>query len=135
MRKSGILIYPLFLNCISMIRVAAWRLQVIRVAAWRFQVVLQRKPQKDQLNLTRPVVIGLLWKVVLPETARALKTCQQTANKSIGQHLPVDYVKQSRCVWCKKNTKEFSECKLRLQANALWLIVQRFRNDAITSSQ
>ena len=40
-----------------------------------------------------------------PETACTLKSAQQIANKSIGQHLPVGCVKQSSRVWCKKNNK------------------------------
>ena len=54
--------HPVFLNYINMVCIAAWRLQVI----------LQRDPQKDQLNFTRSILIGLLRNAVRLETARDL---------------------------------------------------------------
>ena len=115
--------YPLVLNCINMICIAACRLHVI----------LQRDPQTDYLDFTRSVVIELLKNAVRSETARGLKSGRPVANQSIGQHQPVDCVKQGRCVWCEKNTtKECYECKVRLHAIAFRLIMQRFWNDAIT---
>ena len=68
--------YPLFLNCINMIRVAAWQLYVI----------LRRHSKKDQSDFTRYVMIELLRNALRPETARALKSGQRIANQSIGQH-------------------------------------------------
>ena len=52
----------------------------------------------------RFVIIEQLRKTVRPETGWALKSGQRIANKGIGQQQPVDCVKQSRCVWCQKNT-------------------------------
>ena len=59
------LCYPLFVSCLIMICEAAWQLYVI----------IQRDPQK--------VVVELLRNAVRPETARALKSDLQIANKSI----------------------------------------------------
>ena len=117
--------YPLFLNCIS----------ISRVAAWQLHVILQRDPQKDQSDFLRSVMIEFLRNVVRPETSRALKSGQRITNESIRQHQPVDGLKQCRSVWCKKNTaKECYEGKVRLHAIAFCLIMQPFTNDAITAS-
>ena len=68
-----------------------------------------------QWNDNRVGYIGLLRNAVRPETARALKSSQRIANQNIGQHQPVDCVKQGRYVSCKKNTtKECYKCKVGL---------------------
>ena len=64
--------FSLFLNCINMICVAAWRLYVNR----------QCDTQKDQLDFIRSVAIELFRNAVHSETAGALKSGQRIANKN-----------------------------------------------------
>ena len=51
-------------------------------------------------------MIGLRRNSVLLETARALKSNQQIANKSIGLHEPVDCVKKSAVFGARKTQQK-----------------------------
>ena len=70
--------WPLFLNCIEMLTVAAWRLHV----------TVQGSPHLDLLDFIRSVVAGLLqnsrrFAVSGPSGRRII-------NNNIGQHYPVN---------------------------------------------
>lgn len=94
--------WPLFLNCISMVTVAAWRLHVH----------VNENSSLDLLEFTRSVVSGLLTKSKKTIPGPAGKRIQ---NKNDGLHHAVNAEKQGRCVHCKKNTvKKCFQCNIRL---------------------
>lgn len=94
--------WPLFLNCIGLISVAAWRLHV----------AVETTDKLDLLAFTRSVVSGLL------QTAKgstAGPSGKRIQNTNVGLHHPVQAESQGRCAQCKKNTvKKCHECGVRL---------------------
>ena len=117
--------YFLFLNCITMIRKAAWQLHVI----------LQNDSQKDQSDFTRSVVIELVKSAVRLETARAHKSGQRSVNQSIGQHQPVDYMKRAAVFGARKTQQKSARSRMwDYMPIGFCLIMSTFRNDAITPS-
>ena len=83
--------WPLFVNCIEMLTVAAWRLHV----------TVRTSPHKDFLDFIRSVVAGLLKNTSLLSSG---PSGRRIMNKIVGSHHPVNAESQGRCVNCKKNT-------------------------------
>ena len=70
--------WPLFLNCIEMLTVAAWRLHV----------TVQGSPHLDLLDFIRSVVAGLLQNSRRPAVSGP--SGRRIINNRIGQHYPVN---------------------------------------------
>ena len=83
--------WPLFVNCIEMLPVAAWRLHV----------TVGTFPRLDFLEFIRSVVDGLLKSTA---SASSGPSGRRIINFSIGLHHPVNAENQGRCSNCKKNT-------------------------------
>ena len=83
--------WPLFVNCIEMLTVAAWRLHV----------TVGTSPRLDFLEFIRSVVGGLLKTTT---SASSGPNGRRIINPSVGLHHPVNAETQGRCSNCKKNT-------------------------------
>ena len=95
--------WPLFLNCIEMLTVAAWSLHV----------TVQGSLHLDLLDFIRSVVAGLLKNSRRPAVSDPSR--RRIINNSIGQHYPVNTERQGHCANSKKNTvKKCLECGVRL---------------------
>ena len=95
--------WPLFVNCIEMLTVAAWRLHV----------TVQASPRLEFLEFIRSVVAGLLKNAT--RSSFSGPSGRRIMNKSAGQHHSVNAESQGRCANCKKNTvKKCQECGVRL---------------------
>ena len=83
--------WPLFVNCIEMLTVAAWRLHV----------TVQTSLHLDFLDFIRSVVAALLKNTYSLSSGPSGK---RIMNKIVSLHHPVNAESQGRCVNCKKNT-------------------------------
>ena len=79
----------LFLNCVQMMTVAAWRLHV----------AVQISPRLNLLDFIRSVVVSLLKNS--RRSASSGSSGRQIMNNSFGQHHPVNAESQRRCAKCK----------------------------------
>ena len=91
----------LFVNCIEMLRVAAWRLYV----------TVGSSPRIDFLEFIRSVVGGLL---KTTSSASSGPNGRKMINTSVDLHHPVNAEAQARCSNCKKTLQKCQECGVRL---------------------
>ena len=83
--------WPLFVNCIEMLTVAAWRLHVSLLCKLRRILAL---------DFIQSVVAGLLKNT---SSLSSGPSGRRIMNKIVGSHHPVNAESQGRCVNCKKN--------------------------------
>ena len=86
--------WPLFINCIEMLTVAAWRLHV----------TVRTSPHLDFLDFIPSVVADLLKNA---SSSLSGPSGRRIINKIVGSHYPVNAESQGRCVNCKKNTVKY----------------------------
>ena len=99
--------WPLFVNCVEMLTVALWRLNVIIGSSLRLHF----------LELMRTVVGGLL---KTGSYASSGPNGRIIINTSVGLHHPANAETQGHCSNCnKKNVKNCQECGVRLHPMCL----------------
>ena len=84
--------WPLFVN----------RIEMLTVAAWRVHVTVQGSLHLDLLEFIRSVVAGLLQNSTRPAVSGP--SGRRIINNSIGQRYPVNAESQGLCANCKKKT-------------------------------